>query len=171
MESLKKVNDAKLDYIESLSETGLEQLLNTLIKKYYQAYLDNDVDKLQSTLSFIEDIELIVEDKGFDFGNYINYCLLCNAIFIIKTIFKQNVELKPYYDATIKKQSALDGLTNAFHSNKRSFVNGADKVRIKDLHEMCKHDPTINEDIMQLVDAIYDSFANLDESNGGDVNA
>ena len=134
--NLNNIDNVKLDYIGTLSETGLEQLLDGLIKKYYQAYVDGDAEKMELTLSFIEDIDL-----------------------------------KPYHDASISKENAFDNLIKAFNNSKYSFIHGVDRINIKNLHQMCKEDPTINTEIMAIVDALHDSFIDKekykDEINGG----
>ena len=63
VESLNKVDNLKMEYVATLSENGLEQLLDGLTKKYYQAYVVGDVDKMKSTLAFIKDVEMMVEDE------------------------------------------------------------------------------------------------------------
>lgn len=169
--NLNNIDNVKLDYIGTLSETGLEQLLDGLIKKYYQAYVDGDAEKMELTLSFIEDIDLILEDKLYSFDSFVNYCMLCNANIIIKTLFKNDIDLKPYHDASISKENAFDNLIKAFNNSKYSFIHGVDRINIKNLHQMCKEDPTINAEIMAIVDALHDSFIDKekykDEINGG----
>ena len=156
--NLNNLDEVKLEYIETLSDNGLEQLIDGLSKRYYQAFIDGDVDRMNSTLSFIEDIDLIVEDKQYDFNCFVNYCMLCNANFIIKTIYKKDIELNPFYNPGMKKNDAIKMFGKAFERNKYAFIGGADRIHIKNLHQMCKEDPTINAEIMAIVDALHESF-------------
>lgn len=171
MESSKDINNVKADYIANLSEQGLEQLLNNLIRKYYKAFMDGDVAKMESTMEFIQDIDLIVEDNQFAFDEFINYCMLINANFIIKTLFKHDIELKPYIDLNIKRNDAIKTFGESFKRNKYAFIDGVDRINIRNLYDLCKDDQTINADIMVIVDALHDSFINKekykDEITGG----
>jgi len=172
MDSLKNVSDTKHDYIANLSEQGLEQLLQGLSRKYYQAYVNGDVDRVQSTLSFIKDVEMIVEDKQIAFDVFVNYCMLCNANFIIKTLFKNDIELKPYGDLSLRTNTAVDNLTSAFKRNKYAFIDGSDRINIKNLYGMCVADESLDGDIMELVETIYNSFIDKENyrNDVGDVN-
>ena len=96
--NLNNIDNMKLDYIGTLSESGLEQLLQKLVRKYYQAFIDGDKSKMESTMDFINDVSLIVEDNHIVIDEYVNYCMLCNADFIIQTLFKNGLELKPFHD-------------------------------------------------------------------------
>ena len=158
MESSKNVGKIKYDYIANLSEQGLEQLLQSLARKYYQAYVDGDIAKMESTMDFIKDIELIVEDKQFAFDEFLNYCMLCNANFIIKTLFKHDIELKPYFDASVGKKNAWSNLVSAFNCGKYSHIDGVDRINVRKLYALCNADETIDAEIMDIVTALYDSF-------------
>ena len=174
MESSRNVSKIKYEHITNLSEQGLEQLLQSLARKYYQAFIDGDVAKFKSTIDFINEIELIVEDERFAFDSFVNYCMLCNANFIIKTIYKNGLDLKPYNDASIKTNTGVDNLVKSFNNSKYSFIHGVDRINIKNLHQMCKEDPTINAEIMAIVDALHESFVDKekhkDEKIGGAAN-
>ena len=165
VESLKKIEEMKLQYVESLSEKGLEQLLDGLTKKYYQAFIDGDVDKMKSTLSFIKDVEMIVEDELYSFDCYVNYCMLVNANIIIKALCKSDVELSTYGDASIRTNTGVDNLVKAFNSGKYSHINGVDRMNIKKLYELCVADETLDEDIMELANALNDSFIDKEKYN------
>ena len=158
MESSKQIGNVKADYVASLSEQGLEQLLQNLARKYYQAFVDGDAAKMESTMDFIKDIELIVDNNGYAFDGFINYCMLCNANFIIKTLFKHDIELNPYCDVSISTKNVWSEFVDAFNSGKYSHINGADRINIRNLYQMCKDDPTINAEIMAIVDALHESF-------------
>lgn len=158
VESLNKVDNLKMEYVATLSENGLEQLLDGLTKKYYQAYVVGDVDKMKSTLAFIKDVEMMVEDELYAFDSFVNYCMLCNANIIIKALCKSDVELKPYGDASIRTNTGVDNLVKAFNSGKYSHINGADRMNIRNLYALCVADESIDEDIMELVNALNDSF-------------
>ena len=158
MESSKDIGNVKSDYVASLSEQGLEQLLQNLVRKYYKAFIDGDAAKMESTIEFINDIELIVEDNQFAFDEFVNYCMLCNANFIIKTLFKHDIDLKPYINMNIKRNDAIKMFGKAFERNKYAFIHGVDRINIKNLYDLCKDDPTINDEIMAIADALHESF-------------
>jgi len=158
MESLKKIDNLKMEYVQSLSEKGLEQLLDGLTKKYYQAFVDGNVDKMNSTLSFISDVEMIVEDELYSFDSYVNYCMLCNANIIIKALCNNGIDLKTYSDASIRTNTGVDNLVKAFNSGKYSHINGVDRMNIRNLYDLCVADETLDEDIMAIVTALNDSF-------------
>lgn len=164
VESLNKVDNLKLEYIASLSENGLEQLLDGLVKKYYKAYVDGDVAKMESTMEFINDIKFMVEDKQFAFDEFINYCMLCNANFIIKTLFKHDIELKPYADVKIKSFGGiLDRFANAYETNCYLFISGTDRINIRNLYDLCVADETLDGEIMAIVDALHESFVDKEK--------
>ena len=164
MESSKNIGKIKYEHIINLSEQGLEQLLHNLVRKYYQAFIDGDVAKMESTMEFINDIKFIVEDKQFAFDEFVNYCMLCNANFIIKTLFKHDFELKPYIDVEIKSFGGiLDRFANAYETNCYLFISGADRINIRNLYDLCKDDPTINGEIMAIVDALHESFVDKEK--------
>lgn len=167
MESLKNIDNIKYEYVEQLSENGLAQLLDNLTKKYYQAYVDGDADKMNSTIDFINDIELIVEDKLFEFGDYMNYLMLTNAISIISIVFKNGLELKPYIDATLDKNDSVKSFAKSFERNRYAFITGNDRINIKNLYEVCKADESLDSGIMDIVEKLYCSFIDKEIECGG----
>lgn len=171
VDSLNKVDNLKMEYIASLSENGLELLLDSLTKKYYKAYVDGDADKMQSAMAFIKDIEMIVEDKLYSFDVFVNYCMLCNANIIIKAFCKSDVELLPYGVASINPQNSFDNLISAFNNSKYAYIHGVDRINIRKLYDLCVADETLDGEIMAIVGALHDSFIDKekykDEINGG----
>ena len=167
MESLKNIENIKYEYVEQLSENGLAQLLDSLTKKYYQAFLDGDADKMNSTIDFIKDVELIVEDKLFEFGDYVNYLMLCNAFAIISIVFKNGLDLKPYMDATLDKNDNIKSFAKSFERNRYAFITGNDRINIKNLYGMCKADESLNDGIMDIVETLYCSFIDKEIECGG----
>lgn len=77
--NLNNLDEVKLEYIETLSDNGLEQLIDGLSKRYYQAFIDGDVDRMNSTLSFIEDIDLIDENSAN--ADVMELCMLIDVDF------------------------------------------------------------------------------------------
>lgn len=171
VESSIKIDNVKMEYVASLSENGLATLLDGLTKKYYQAYVDGNVDKMKSTLSFISDVEMIVEDKQYDFNGFINYCMLCNANIIIQALCNNGIDLKPYNNASIRTNGNVDNLINAFHNSKYAFINGVDRMNIAKLYDLCVADESLDGEIMEIVTALNDSFIDKekykDKTNGG----
>lgn len=154
----KNIDNIKFDYIDNLSEQGLEQLLQNLSRKYYIAYVGGDVAKMDSIMEFIKEIEFAIDNITFDFNGFVNYCMLCNANFIIQTLVKHDIELNPYASVSIRSNGGLDAFGKAFERNKYAFITANDRINIKKLYELCNDDDSISAEIMELVDALYSSF-------------
>ena len=154
----KNIDNIKFDYIENLSEQGLEQLLQNLSKKYYIAYVGGDFAKMESIMEFIKEIDFTVDHGQYSIDNFINYCMLCNANFIIQTLVKHDIELNPYADLSIRTNGTLDAFGKQFERNKYAFINSDDRINMKKLYGLCNADDSIDADILAVVDALYCSF-------------
>ena len=154
----KNIDNVKFDYIENLSEQGLEQLLGNLTKKYYLACVNGDVAKMDSTMEFIKEIDFTVDNASFNFDGFVNYCMLCNANLIIQTLVKHDVELNPYANLSIRSNGGLDAFGKAFERNKYAYINSDDRINLKKLYGLCNADESIDADIVAIVDALYCSF-------------
>lgn len=163
----KNIDNIKFDYIENLSEQGLEQLLANLTKKYYIACVGGDDAKMNSTIEFIKEIDFAVNNVTLNFDGFVNYCMLCNANFIIKTLIKKDIELNPYANVSIRSNGGLDAFGKAFERNKYAFITANDRINIKKLYELCNADESIDADIIAIVNALYCSF--IDKEKHKDV--
>lgn len=152
------VENIKFDYIENLSDQGLEQLLQNLSRKYYFAYVGGDVAKMDSIMAFIKEIDFAVDNVQFSFDSFVNYSMLCNANIIIKTLVKHDVELNPYANVSIRNNNGLSAFGKAFERNKYAYIGNDDRINIKKLYELCNVDNTIDDDIIAIVNALYCSF-------------
>ena len=162
VESLNKINQDKLEIIANLSITGVMNLIDNMVKKYYLAYVDNDADKCKSTFAFIHDVVYMFEDDVDLLEQYVNYSMLNNANFIVATLFERDMELNPFVEVEVQSSDGFNGLANAIKNSLNLKIDNIDKVNIKNLHQMCNDDPTINAEIMELVDALYSSFNKKD---------
>ena len=162
VESLNKINQDKLEIIANLSIDGVMNLIDNMVKKYYLAYVGNDADKCKSTLTFIHDIVYMFEDDVDLLEQYVNYSMLNNANFIVATLFERDMELNPFVEVEVQSSDGFNGLANAIKNSLNMKIDNIDKVNIKNLHQMCKDDPTMNAEIMELVDALYSSFNKKD---------
>lgn len=161
----KNIDNIKFDYIDNLSEQGLEQLLQNLSRKYYIAYVGGDVAKMESIMEFIKEIEFAIDNITFDFNGFVNYCMLCNANFIIQTLVKHDIELNPYANVPIKSNGGLGAFGKAFERNKYAFIGSEDRINIKKLYGLCNADDSIDADIIAVVDALYCSFIDKEKHN------
>ena len=158
VESFNKINQDKLDVVADLSIDGVMNLIDNMVKKYYLAYVDNDVDKCKSALTFIHDVVYMFEDDVDLLEQYVNYSMLNNANFIVATLFEREMELNPFVEVEVQSSDGFNGLAHAIRSSLNMKIDKVDKVNIMNLHQMCKDDPTINAEIVEIVDALYDSF-------------
>lgn len=158
MESLKSINQDKLEVIANLSIKGVMNLIDNIVKKYYLAYINNDADKCKSTLSFIHDIVYMFEDDVDLLEQYVNYCMLNNANFIVATLFERDIELNPFVEVEVQSNDGFNGLKHAIRDSLNMKIDNVDKVNIKYLHDRCVVGGTIDEDILDSVTALYDSF-------------
>lgn len=163
----KNIENIKFDYIENLSEQGLEQLLQNLSRKYYIAYIGGDVAKMESIMEFIKEIDFTIDNASLDFDGFVNYCMLCNANFFIQKLVKHDVELNPYVNLSIRSNSGLDAFGKAFERNRYAYINSDDRMNMKKLYRLCNADESIDADILAVVDALYCSF--IDKEKHEDV--
>ena len=145
MESLKNINQEKLEIISKFNEKELMLLINNLSKKYYSHYVDGDIDKCKSTIAFIEDVVFMFEDDMKFIYEFVNYSLLKHANIVIKTLYRNNDYDLECYDVDIEK-------VNPMYSLNASIRNSM-KLKI--------------DNVVVLVNALYDSFlAKIDDENG-----
>lgn len=181
MENFNQIKQDELNVIANLSEDGLMHMLDKLSKKYYKAFMDNDVAKCKSTIAFINDIVYMFEDDMMYLPQYINSCMLKNANFILKTIYKSDYDLEYFDEVEVESLVGLNSLSSSIRRSLKMKIDNVDKVNIKNLHDMCVVGETVDENMVELVNALYDSFNSKEDDivednahvnvDGGDVNA
>ena len=158
VESLNRINQDKLEVISNLSIDGVMNLIDNMVRKYYLAYVDNDVDKCKSTLKFIHDIVYMFEDDVDLLEQYVNYSMLNNANFIITTLFERDMELNPFVEVNVASTDGFNDLSQSIRNSLKMKIDKVDKLNIKNLHDLCSSDGTVSAEIVELVDELYSSF-------------
>lgn len=158
VESLKTINQDKLEIIANLSTDGVMNLIDNIVKKYYLAYVENDLDKCNSTLMFIHDVVYMFEDDVDLLEQYVNCSMLKNANIIIGALFERDVDLNPFVEVSVESHDGFNGLAESIRNSLQMKIDKVDKVNIKNLHDMCVVGGTIDEDLVDIVNALYDSF-------------
>lgn len=167
MESLKNINQEKLEIISKFNEKELMLLINNLSKKYYSHYVDGDIDKCKSTIAFIEDVVFMFEDDMKFIYEFVNYSLLKHANIVIKTLYRNNDYDLECYDVDIEKVNPMYSLNASIRNSMKLKIDNVDKVNIKNLHDIVANDESIDDNVVVLVNALYDSFlAKIDDENG-----
>ena len=168
MESLKNIDNEKLEIISKWNKNELMVFIDKLTKRYYKAYVDNDVDKCKSTIAFIQDIVFMFEDDMVYLPQYINSCMLKNANFILRTIYKSDYDLEYYDEVEVESLVGLNNLSSSIRRSLKMKIDKVDKVNLKNLHDMCVVGETVDENMVELVNALYDSFNSKDDDYVGD---
>lgn len=158
MESLNKINQEKLQVIANLSEDGVAKLIDRTIKKYFHAYVSGDELKFNKTWNSLKEIIMMFEDDYMTIYEYINYCMCKYSNLIVENTFKRDFEL--YAPFEIELQNDMNA--NTFSASiKRSLdlrIGGADKVNLRNLKEVCVVGAIIDEDMVEIVNALCESF-------------
>lgn len=162
VESLNRINQDKLEVIANLSINGVMNLIDNVVKKYYLAYVDNDIAKCKSTLMFINDVVYMFEDDVDLLEQYVNYSMLKNANSIVATLFERDVKLNPFVEVDVASTGAFKNLSQSIRDSLKVKIDKVDKLNIKNLHDLCSSDETVNAEIVELVDALYYSFNKKD---------
>ena len=172
MESLNKLNNEKLDVISKFNANQLMILIDSLSKKYYSDYVDGNINKCKSTIALLDDIIFMFEDDMKFIKQYINFSMLKHANFVLKTIYKNDFG----FDGFEVDVESIDPTFSLSASIRKSFkvkIDNVDKVNIKNLHDIVVNDDNMDDKVVELVNALYDSFLakdNDDDSvDGGDV--
>lgn len=168
MESLNKLNNEKLELISKFNENELMLLIDGLAKKYYSDYVDGNISKCKSTIRFIEDIIFMFEDDMDFLHQYINYSFLKHANLIIKTLYK-NDDVFNGYDLKLESINPTFSLSASIRNSFKVKIDKFDKVNIKNLHDIVANDETIDDNVVELVNALYDSFLAKDIDDGGEL--
>lgn len=167
MESLNKLNNEKLELISKFNEKELMLLIDRLAKKYYSDYLDGNDAKCKSTIGFIEDIVFMFEDDMDFLHQYINFSFLKHANIVIKTLYK-NGDIFNGFDLEVESIDPTFSLSASIRNSFKVKIDKFDKVNIKHLHDIVVNDENMDDNVVELVNALYDSFLAKDIMDGDD---
>ena len=159
MDSLKKLNQEKLQYIANLSEDGVAMLIDGTVKKYYHAYVSGDEIKFNNAWNSLKEIIYIFQDEYDNIYDCINFCMVKYSNLIVKNSLKRDFELYAPVDVDFSKDSnAWNSLASMIKNSMDLRIDGVDKVNLRNLKRMCVIGETIDEDMVELVNALCDSF-------------
>ena len=160
--SIKRINKEKLDYIAKLDETGLKNYIAILIKKYYIAYLQEDEQKCFNLWQQLNEIIYLFEDDFENLDGYINQCMVTTANNTIERLLTRESKLhQPFIVDSLANPNGFDGLAKAMDKSRRLYMlDKEDKSNIRYLHSMMKVGATIDDDMMDLINTVYDSINN-----------
>ena len=167
--TIRKVNQQKIDYITNLDESGLKNYINILVRKYYIAYLQDDEQKCANYWKQIHETTQIFENEFDNLDRYINQCMVTTANHTIERLLARESKLHPpYMDDDLTNPKGLSNLTKAFQNGRKKFhKDNENKKHIASLHDMMVVGATIDENMVELVDNIYNSFYQQDDDVGG----
>ena len=169
MNDIKQIKQKELEIIADSNKEEVMHIIDTLTSKYYLAYMDKDFATCKSYTSFIHDIIYMFEEDMQYLEQYTNYSMLQTANLILKTVFQKDYDLECYSDVEVKSTSGLNNLANTIKKSQKMRINNVDKMNIKNLHDICAVDETIDENIVNIVDALYTSFNSKDTNNDADT--
>ena len=97
-----------------------------------------------------------------DYGNiydYINFCMINYSNLIVKNSLKRDFELYAPFDVDFNNDSnKLNGMALMIRNTMDLRIDGVDKVNLRNLKSMCVVGETLDEDMVELVNALSDSF-------------
>ena len=159
MDSFNKLNQKKLQAIANLSEDGLAILIDGTVKKYYHAYVNGDETKFNNAWNSLKEIIFMFKEDYNNIYDYINFCMVKYSNLIVKNSLKRDFELHAPFDVDFNNDSnAWNGLATMIRNSMDLRIDGADKVNLRNLKRMCVIGETIDEDMVELVNALSDSF-------------
>lgn len=159
MDSLKSLNQEKLQIIANLSEDGVAMLIDGTVRKYYHAYVSNDETNFANAWNSLKEIIFMFQDEYPNIYAYINYCMVLYSNLIVKNSFKRDFELKAPFDVDFSNDAnAWNGLATMIKNSMATRIDGVDKANLRNLKSMCVAGATVDEDMVELVDALCDSF-------------
>ncbi len=169
MSDINQIKQDELKIIADFNSNEVMHILDSLVTKYCLAYVDKDFASCKSLISFIHDIILMFEDDMEYLQQYTNYSMLKHTNHILKTIFKCNYDLEYYGNINVKSTTGLRNLANTLKKAEKRAINKVDKINIKHLHDMCIIGETIDENMVEVVNALYTSFNSKDNDDGADT--
>lgn len=160
MDSLKKLNQEKLQVIANLSEDSLAMLIDGTVRKYYLAYVNGDETNFNNAWNSLKEIIFMFQDEFDNIYVYINYCMVKYSNLIVKNSFKRDFELYAPFDVDFSNGSnSWNGLASMIRNTMDLRIDGADKVNLRNLKDMCVVGATVDEDMVELVNALCESFS------------
>lgn len=169
MNDIKHIKQEELKIIADFNKDEVMQLIDTLTSKYYLAYLDKDFATCKSYISFIKDIICMFEEDMKYLEQYTNYSMLMTSNLIIKTIFKKDYDLECYDNMEIQSTSGIRNLANVYREAQKRAIDKVDKINIKNLHNICVLGETVDENMVDIVNALYTSFNSKCDDNDADT--
>lgn len=170
MESLNKLNNEKLDVISKFNEQELMVLIDSLSKKYYSDYIDGNINKCKSTIALMNDVIFMFEDDMKFLHQYINFSFLKHANFIIKTIYKHD-DVFNGFEMDVESINPTYSLSASIRKSFKVKIDKVDKVNIKHLHDLVVNDENMDDNVVELVNALYDSFLAKEDDESDERNS
>lgn len=166
--TIKKINQQKLDFITNLDEDSLKNYIKILVRKYYIAYLQDDEQKCANYWKQIHETTYIFENEFDNLDRFINQCMVTTANHTIERLLARESKLHPpYIDDDLTNPKGLSNLVKAFDdSRKRYQMDKKNKLYITSLHDMMVVGGIIDENMVELVDNIYNSYYQEDDDVG-----
>lgn len=158
MESYKKLDQEKLKIMANLSESGVANLIDKSIMKYFQAYLDNDETKFNNAWNSLKEMVMMFEDDYLTINDYINYCMCKYALLIVSKSFERNFELYAPFSVEFGSDMNSNSFSSAIKRSLALRVTGDDKVNLANLKSICDADENMNEDVVNGINALCESF-------------
>ena len=159
MDSFNKLNQKKLQTIANLSEDGLAILIDGTVKKYYHAYVNGDETKFNNAWNSLKEIIFMFKEDYNNIYDYINFCMVKYSNLIVKNSLKRDFELYAPFDVDFSNDSnAWNSFASMIRNSMDLRIDGVDKVNLRNLKSMCVIGETIDEDMVELVNALCDSF-------------
>lgn len=143
-------------------------LIDRLAKKYYSDYVDGNDAKCKSTIKFIEDIVFMFEDDMDFLHQYINFSFLKHANIVIKTLYKHD-DVFNGFDFEVETINPSYSLSASIRNSFKVKIDKFDKINIKHLHDIVANDENIDDNVVELVNALYDSFLAKDSDDGDEL--
>ena len=158
MESLNKLNQEKLQVIANLSEDGVAKLIDRTVSKYFQAYVSGDELKFNKTWNSLKEIIVMFEDDYITIYDYINYCMCKYAYLIVENTFKRDFELYAPFEVEFQDDMNANSLSASIKRSLDLRIGRDDKVNLRNLKSVCVVGATVDEDMVEIVNALCESF-------------
>ena len=165
MESLNKLNQEKLQVVANLSEDGVAKLIDGTVKKYFHAYISGDELKFVKSWNALKELIVMFEDDYLTIYDYINYCMCKYSNLIVESVFKSDFELYAPFDVEFKNDIYANTLSASIKRSLDLRIDSVDKVNLRNLKDICVVGATVDEDMVELVNALCESFKIKEKEN------
>ena len=165
MESLNKLNQEKLEVIANLDEDGVAKLIDGTVRKYFHAYVNNDEIKVNKTWNSLKEIIAMFEDDYMTIYDYINYCMCKYSFLIVENTFKRDFKLYAPFEVEFKNDMYANTLSASIKRSLDLRIDGVDKANLRNLKDACVVGATVDEDMVELVNALCESFKIKEKQN------